>query len=67
MISLTLRSALQAGLDTTAYILAALTASGGIAGYARTGSVISAVAGLSVGLLCECHPRHMAQVPRPNC
>ena len=40
------------GLDSTSFILAALTASGGIAGFARTGSVPSIVAGCSVGLLC---------------
>ncbi|KEZ44448.1 hypothetical protein SAPIO_CDS3453 [Scedosporium apiospermum] len=39
------------GLDSTSFILAALTASGGIAGFARTGSVPSIVAGCSVGLL----------------
>ncbi|TPX08893.1 uncharacterized protein E0L32_009597 [Thyridium curvatum] len=39
-------------LDTSSYVLAALTASGGIAGYARTGSVPSIVAGCTVGLLC---------------
>lgn len=40
-------------LDTSSYVLAALTASGGIAGYARTGSVPSIVAGCTVGLLCK--------------
>ncbi|PKS06595.1 hypothetical protein jhhlp_007343 [Lomentospora prolificans] len=39
------------GLDSTSYILAALTASGGIVGFARTGSVPSVVAGCTVGLL----------------
>ncbi|CAI4216443.1 unnamed protein product [Parascedosporium putredinis] len=39
------------GLDTTSFILAALTASGGIIGFARTGSVPSVAAGCAVGLL----------------
>lgn len=38
-------------LDTQSFILAALTATGGIIGYARTGSVPSVAAGLAVGLL----------------
>ncbi|EPE04747.1 hypothetical protein F503_06296 [Ophiostoma piceae UAMH 11346] len=38
-------------LDAQSYILAALTATGGIIGYARTGSVPSVAAGLAVGLL----------------
>ncbi|KAL1844822.1 hypothetical protein VTK73DRAFT_1730 [Phialemonium thermophilum] len=39
------------GLETQSYILAALTASGGIIGFARTGSIPSVVAGCSVGIL----------------
>ncbi|KAJ9157241.1 hypothetical protein NKR23_g679 [Pleurostoma richardsiae] len=39
------------GLELPSYILAALTATGGIAGYARTRSVPSIVAGCAVGLL----------------
>lgn len=54
------------GLDTASYILAALTASGGIAGYARTGSVPSAVAGCTVGLLCEYHPAPSSASERPS-
>ncbi|EFX06096.1 upf0136 domain containing protein [Grosmannia clavigera kw1407] len=38
-------------LDTQAYLLAALTASGGVVGYAKTGSVPSIAAGLTVGAL----------------
>ncbi|OLN88704.1 TMEM14-like protein [Colletotrichum chlorophyti] len=38
-------------LQTPSYVLALLTAGGGIAGYARTRSVPSIVAGVSVGLL----------------
>lgn len=38
-------------LDLEAYLLAALTASGGIIGFARTGSIPSVAAGLLVGLL----------------
>ncbi|KAI4787906.1 hypothetical protein E4T44_13566 [Aureobasidium sp. EXF-8845] len=38
-------------LDNVAYILAALTAGGGITGYVRTGSVPSIAAGCSVGAL----------------
>ncbi len=39
------------GNDTPAYILAALTAGGGLTGYIRTGSVPSVAAGLTVGAL----------------
>ncbi|MCJ1409716.1 hypothetical protein MMC19_003798 [Ptychographa xylographoides] len=39
------------GNDTPAYILAALTAGGGITGYARTGSIPSIAAGVTVGAL----------------
>ncbi len=41
------------GLELPAYVLGALTASGGVAGYARTRSVPSIVAGVTVGLLCK--------------
>ncbi|KAI4098067.1 MAG: hypothetical protein L6R37_006706 [Teloschistes peruensis] len=37
--------------STQAFLLAALTAGGGITGYARTGSVPSIAAGVTVGLL----------------
>ncbi|KAK3341660.1 transmembrane proteins 14C-domain-containing protein [Lasiosphaeria hispida] len=39
------------GLELPAYILGALTASGGIAGYLRTGSKPSIIAGVAVGVL----------------
>ncbi len=39
-------------LDVQSYALAALTAAGGVIGFARTGSVPSVVAGLAVGTLC---------------
>jgi hypothetical protein len=39
------------GNETPAYILGALTASGGTLGYVRTGSVPSIAAGLTVGSL----------------
>ncbi|KAK3329350.1 transmembrane proteins 14C-domain-containing protein [Apodospora peruviana] len=39
------------GLELQSYILAALTATGGIAGYARTKSKPSIIAGCAVGLL----------------
>ncbi|KAI6380423.1 hypothetical protein MCOR25_001618 [Pyricularia grisea] len=39
------------GLELTAYGLSGLTAAGGIAGYARTGSLPSVIAGCSVGFL----------------
>ncbi|KAK8181636.1 transmembrane proteins 14C-domain-containing protein [Phyllosticta capitalensis] len=39
------------GLETVAYILATLTAGGGVTGYARTGSIPSIAAGLTVGSL----------------
>ncbi|MCJ1418728.1 hypothetical protein MMC32_005079 [Xylographa parallela] len=39
------------GQDTPAYILAALTAGGGITGYIRTGSIPSIAAGCTVGAL----------------
>ncbi|KAI1779798.1 transmembrane proteins 14C-domain-containing protein [Hypoxylon cercidicola] len=38
-------------LQTIAYILGALTASGGTMGFVRTGSIPSIAAGLTVGLL----------------
>ncbi|CAK7245095.1 MAG: hypothetical protein STHCBS139747_006662 [Sporothrix thermara] len=38
-------------LDVQSYILAALTATGGVIGFARTGSVPSIAAGLAVGVL----------------
>lgn len=39
------------GLEFPSYVLAALTATGGIIGYARTKSVPSIVAGCAVGLI----------------
>ncbi|KAK0630179.1 transmembrane proteins 14C-domain-containing protein [Bombardia bombarda] len=39
------------GLEFPSYVLAALTATGGIAGYARTRSKPSIIAGCAVGLL----------------
>lgn len=39
------------GLETPSYVLAALTAFGGIFGYAKTRSLPSIIAGCSVGLL----------------
>jgi hypothetical protein len=41
------------GLEGPAFILSALTATGGIIGYARTGSLPSVIAGCTVGALCE--------------
>ncbi|GAB0138861.1 hypothetical protein EsDP_00007083 [Epichloe bromicola] len=38
-------------LDTSSYALAALTAGGGIMGYAKTGSMPSIIAGTAVGVL----------------
>ncbi|RSM13462.1 hypothetical protein CDV31_005882 [Fusarium ambrosium] len=38
-------------LEIPAYVLGAVTASGGIMGYARTGSIPSIVAGCAVGFL----------------
>lgn len=42
-------------LDTVALVLGALTAGGGITGYARTGSVPSIAAGVTVGSLVRPH------------
>ncbi|KAI0966374.1 transmembrane proteins 14C-domain-containing protein [Xylaria arbuscula] len=42
---------IKMSLENIAYLLGALTAGGGSIGYARTGSVPSIVAGLTVGLL----------------
>ncbi|KAL9597074.1 MAG: hypothetical protein Q9179_004392 [Wetmoreana sp. 5 TL-2023] len=42
---------LQDDPSTQAFLLAALTAGGGVTGYARTGSVPSIAAGLTVGAL----------------
>jgi len=39
------------GLEGPAFILSALTATGGIIGYARTGSLPSVIAGCTVGAL----------------
>ncbi|KAF2869454.1 transmembrane proteins 14C-domain-containing protein [Massariosphaeria phaeospora] len=41
----------MASLDIVALILGALTAGGGITGYARTGSIPSVAAGVTVGAL----------------
>lgn len=40
-------------LEYTSFILAALTAGGGIMGFAKTGSLPSIIAGCSVGALCR--------------
>jgi uncharacterized membrane protein (UPF0136 family) len=48
---LTSLSDLQA-LDNTSFVLAALTAGGGIMGYVKTRSLPSIIAGCSVGALC---------------
>lgn len=50
-ISHTILTSLPQGVETTAYIIGALTASGGTLGYVRTGSVPSVVAGVTVGAL----------------
>ena len=43
--------------STPAFLLAALTAGGGITGYVRTGSLPSVIAGVGVGtLVCTIHP-----------
>lgn len=39
------------GIETTAYIIGALTAGGGTFGYIKTGSIPSVAAGLTVGTL----------------
>ncbi|KAL8304052.1 hypothetical protein RB597_004620 [Gaeumannomyces tritici] len=39
------------GLEVVAYVLSGLTASGGIMGYVKSGSLPSMIAGCSVGLL----------------
>ncbi|KIH90384.1 hypothetical protein SPBR_00316 [Sporothrix brasiliensis 5110] len=41
----------ETSLDVQSYVLAALTATGGVIGFARTGSVPSVVAGVAVGVL----------------
>ncbi|KAF2498679.1 hypothetical protein BU16DRAFT_524765, partial [Lophium mytilinum] len=41
----------MATLDALAFVLGALTAGGGITGYARTGSLPSIIAGVTVGAL----------------
>jgi uncharacterized membrane protein (UPF0136 family) len=40
-------------LSTISYVIAAMTAGGGIMGYAKTRSVPSIVAGCTVGFLCK--------------
>ncbi|CEJ95108.1 Putative UPF0136 domain protein [[Torrubiella] hemipterigena] len=42
---------MSANLDTISYVLATLTAGGGIMGYARTKSLPSIIAGSAVGIL----------------
>lgn len=44
----------KASLDISAFVLAAVTAGGGIMGFAKSGSLPSIIAGGSVGLLCMC-------------
>jgi uncharacterized membrane protein (UPF0136 family) len=48
-------------LDIIAFVLGAITAGGGITGYARTGSIPSIVAGVTVGLLVS--PPHQPNHP----
>jgi uncharacterized membrane protein (UPF0136 family) len=55
----------MSGLDTTSYVMAVLTAGGGIAGFARTGSLPSLIAGCSVGLLYG-FGGHQIQSADPN-
>lgn len=45
--------------ETPAFILGALTGVGGIIGYARTGSVPSIAAGLTVGILVSLEQPHL--------
>jgi hypothetical protein len=47
---------LPQGLELPSYILAALTATGGAIGFARTRSKPSLIAGTAVGLLCRLPP-----------
>jgi Transmembrane proteins 14C len=47
---------LSQGSETPAYILSALVSVGGIIGYARTGSIPSITAGLTVGALVSIPP-----------
>jgi hypothetical protein len=57
------------GNDTPAYILAALTAGGGLTGYIRTGSVPSVAAGLTVGALVRpllSSPPLLSPPPQPH-
>jgi len=51
-------SNLQASLDNIAFILATLTAGGGITGYVRTGSIPSVAAGVTVGALVSLRHHH---------
>ena len=46
---------MQADNSNSAFILALLTAGGGITGYVRTGSIPSVTAGCTVGALVCCH------------
>ncbi|KAI4265940.1 MAG: hypothetical protein L6R38_009067 [Xanthoria sp. 2 TBL-2021] len=50
--------------STQAFLLACLTAGGGITGYARTGSIPSIAAGVTVGALVH-SPSHFP-LPRPS-
>ena len=53
----------QSGNDIPAFALAALTAGGGITGYARTGSIPSIVAGCTVGALVCFHLAISCPIP----
>lgn len=51
--------------STQAFLLACLTAGGGITGYARTGSIPSIAAGVTVGALVQSSPPSPSRQPIP--
>jgi len=59
-------SNLQASLDNIAFILATLTAGGGITGYVRTGSIPSVAAGVTVGALVSLRHHHPSCCSPPS-